>query len=327
MAASSVVPEASNRRPRVADLLLGLRAKLADWAIAPGEIESLEETIGIGSTSVVYKGKLRGVPQAVAVKEITLSTIEEQYSRETDGTVIAITRELEVWPAVRHPGILKFLGFSFTPDERVMRICSQFCTGGTLFDLLHNCWDIELSNLQKRKMLLDIARAVDYLHNFQQPVMHRDLKSLNIFLLEPVVDRESEIHVKLADFGFARKPEDDLTNGAGTPHWMAPEVAQGTVYHLKVDVFSFAVIMYEVVCRHMAFETLTPEQAKHEIAQGHRPTLEGACGTDTFVPENTPNELRALIARCWSQNALDRPSMDDVVQELERLEWPEDGGG
>lgn len=284
----------------------------------------MEETIGIGSTSVVYKGRLRGVPQPVAVKEVTLSTIEEQYSTQDDGIILAITRELEVWPEVDHPGILKFLGFCFSPDQSTMRICSQFCTGGTLFDLLHNAWDIELSNRQRRDIMLDIAQAVDYLHNFWQPVMHRDLKSLNVLLLDPAEDKQSKIKVKLADFGFARKPADDLTCGAGTPHWMAPEVAQGTTYHLKVDVFSFAVIMYEVICRHMAFEMLTPEQVQREIAQGHRPPLEGVFDTDTFVPESTPRELRDLVARCWSQNALDRPPMESVVQELQRLEWPED---
>lgn len=254
--------------------------------------------------------------------------LEDRYSRQDEGTILAITRELEVWPEINHPSILKFVGFCFKADGSALRICSQYCRGGTLFDLLHNCWDIELSNQQRQKMLLDIAMAVEHLHNFQQPVMHRDLKSLNVFLLDPVTDEQSEVKVKLADFGFARiRNEDvtDFTSGAGTPHWMAPEVAQGTVYHLKVDVFSFAMIMYEVVCRHMAYETLEPEQVKEVIAQGKRPALEGEFEVDTFVPENTPVALKALISRCWSQDALDRPTIEHVVQELASLHWPEPG--
>lgn len=317
-------------RPQVIDVLLALRQKLADWEIGPDEIFGIQEDcIGFGSTSVVYLGYLRGVPEPVAVKEVVLSQLEEQYGCQDEGIILAITRELEVWPEINHPSILKFLGFCFSPDRTTLRIVSQHCRGGTLFDLLHNCWHIRLSNAQKKRILLDCARAVDYLHNIQKPVMHRDLKSLNVFVLEPVVDERSDVRVKLADFGFARiRPErsgwTDLTSGVGTPHWMAPEVAQGLGYHLKADVFSFAVIMYEVVCRHMAFETLDAQQVQQTIAQGHRPPLDGREGVDTHVPNGTPRELRALISRCWSQGPLDRPSMGVVVEELQRIEWPED---
>lgn len=312
-----------------------LRQRLADWELEPDELTREDTSIGFGSTSVVYLGHLQGVPGHVAVKECALSAVEEHYGGQDDATIVAVLRELEVWPEVDHPNILKFLGFSFSEDMTTLRICSQYCRGGTLFDLLHNCWHIRLSNVQKKRILLDVAGAVAYLHNIQKPVMHRDLKSLNVFLLDPVEDERSEIKVKLADFGFARiRPEragwSDLTLGAGTPHWMAPEVAQGSEYHLKADVFSFAVIMYEVVCRHMAFETLDGDEVQQMIAQGHRPALaiEGAGrGIETNVPPGTPVELQMLIARCWSQRAAERPAMDVVVRELQSIAWPEDPEG
>jgi len=316
------------RRLQIVKMLLSLRQKLADWEITPQELRLSDNSIGFGSTSIVYLGHLHGVPGEVAVKEVSFATVEEAYGEQDAGTILAITRELEVWPQVNHPNILKFLGFGFSEDATKLRICSQYCRGGTLFDLLHNCWDIELNTRQKRKILLDVAGAVDYLHNISTPVMHRDLKSLNILLLDRVVDEKSEIKVKLADFGFARiKPTtsgwSDLTSGAGTPHWMAPEVMTGSTYHLKADVFSFAVIMYEVVSRHMAFETLDAEQVQDRIAQGERPALYGETEEETYVPPTTPTVLRELIARCWSQGPLDRPSMDEVIREVKDLDWPD----
>jgi len=306
--------------------LLAIKQRLADWEIPPGELTREEEVIGFGSTSIVYLGHLQGLPEPVAVKECDLSQIEEQCASHSGNALVAFIRELEVWPDVDHPSILKFLGFCFSEDFTKLRIISQLCKGGTLFDVLHNRWDICLCNAQKKQILLDIGSAVEYLHSTKTPVMHRDLKSLNVYLLDEVVDQTSDIRVKLADFGFARvRPEwsgwCDLTSGAGTPHWMAPEVAQGTGYHLMADVFSFAVMMYEVVCRHMAFETLDPDEAREQVAKGCRPPLYGSVGADTMVPEDTPDALRSLIARCWSQNAMERPSMKAVVQELQAIPW------
>mmetsp|Transcript_21544 Transcript_21544/g.61690 ORF Transcript_21544/g.61690 Transcript_21544/m.61690 type:complete len:313 (+) Transcript_21544:125-1063(+) len=309
---------------QVITALLTIRHRLADWEIGPGELRLEDTVLGCGSTSIVYLGYLRSLP--VAVKECNFAQVEEQYGSDGQGTIIAFIRELEVWPEVDHPNILRFLGFCFSEDCTKLRIISQLCRGGTLFDLLHNRWDVELSKTQKLRMLVDIGAAVEYLHNIQMPIMHRDLKSLNVYIVDEVVDETSEVKVKLADFGFARvRPAmtgwSDLTSGAGTPHWMAPEVSQGSGYHLKADVFSFAVIMYEVVCRHMAFEMLDPEEVQQQIAQGDRPALYGTCGRDTNVPDDTPEELRQLIARCWSQSASERPSMDVAVKELRSLSW------
>merc|ERR1719152_1008182 len=96
----------------------------------------------------------------------------EQFDEDI---LIAFQREISVWPRVRHQNVVHFLGA--VTRELPLRFVSEFCEGGSLFDLLHNCWHIPLSWAQRVKMLLDVAKAMDYLHSFNPQVIHRDLKS------------------------------------------------------------------------------------------------------------------------------------------------------
>merc|ERR1719199_2338014 len=132
--------------------------------------------------------------------------------------------------------------------------------------------------------------AMQYLHSFDPPIIHRDLKSLNL-LLENAVSNEHPSRppvVKLCDFGFARIVGDRaaraamMTNAAGTFHWMAPEVYMGTTYDEKADVFSFAMIMYEAIFRKVPYEDLDPDTACNHFANGLRPTF---TPEDREVPE------------------------------------------
>jgi serine/threonine protein kinase len=286
---------------------------LSQWEMDPDELELLD-TIGYGSTSTVYKGRFRGV--ILAVKELDLNGDEFDES-----SVAAFERELEVWPAIDHPHILRFIGLiRRTPP---LKLCSEFCAGGSVFDLLHNCWHVPLSWKQRVKMLWDTSSAMEYLHAFTRPIMHRDLKSLNLLLLEAVENDSTEPSVKLADFGFARtcersgfsaigKRQDSFTKGAGTLHWMEPEVSKGTKYHEKVDVFSFAIICYEGICRHMAVEDLDADAAGAEISAGNRPT-------DEHIPDDAPPDLVAVMRDCWAQEPNKRPSFVQTSERLVRI--------
>ena len=136
-------------------------------------------------------------------------------------------------------------------------VVTEFCSGGCLFELLHNSDLFDLSWPQKGKMLMDVANAMNYLHSPEQgkpTVIHRDLKSLNILLLEPVMTLGDVPHCKVTDFGLSRITSDGsadfgtMTSAVGTCHWMAPEVLQSNHYDQKADVYSFGMIMFEVIC-------------------------------------------------------------------------------
>lgn len=284
---------------------------LSLFELDPRKLE-LISMVAQGSTAMVFRGKFRG--EVVAVKQLMLTgqAIDEKF-------ILAFTRELEVWPRVRHEHILRFIGLiSQTPP---LRLISEFCEGGSLFDLLHNQWHIKLTWSQRLRILVDTASAVEYLHSFATPILHRDLKSLNVLLAEPVEDEGTVPMVKVADFGFARTRAQnaewaELTRGAGTSHWMAPEVAAGGQYNEKSDVFSFAIVTYEVVCRHMANEDLDPAQAIREIMSGMRPSLR----SPDLVPPDTPLALLALLKQCWDQAPERRPTGTELHGQLRSIQ-------
>ena len=89
---------------------------------------------------------------------------------------------------------------------------------------------------------MDTARGINYLHQFNPPVIHRDLKSLNLLL-------DDSFRTKLADFGWTRKKYDLMTDKIGTYQWMAPEVIAGQNYTELCDIFSFGIIMWEIASR------------------------------------------------------------------------------
>merc|ERR1719343_1248315 len=148
--------------------------------------------------------------------------------------------------------------------------------------------------MQRVKMLVDTASAEEHLHSFEPPIIHRDLKSLNLMLLTPVKNEQTLPHIKLADFGFARLEERAMTQGVGTKHWMAPEVLRGTAYTTKADVFSFAMVAFEVVCRHVPFENLDAHMVARQTMAGIRPGMD----EDALPAEGcTPEMLEIIRAR------------------------------
>lgn len=269
--------------------------------IRPSELEIVRK-IGEGSTANVFLGKLRGV--VVAVKEIRV------LSDETDPVITAVQRELRVLTNVSHPNIVRFVGLVM--ETFPLRIVLEFCGGGSLFELLHNNWEVPISVKQRLKMLHDTSLAGEYLHSFSPPIIHRDLKSLNLLLLELVRDDVVVPHVKLMDFGFARLEERAMTQGVGTKHWMSPEVLKSTLYTIKADVFSFAMLGYEVACRHVPFEQLDAHSAARETMKGNRPDFDD-------VSEDVPPDLIKIIQDCWAQDPEARPSFREVRERVEDL--------
>jgi len=148
------------------------------WDINAADLE-LSSLIGDGTTSTVFLGTLRG--EIVAVKEIRMQTGQESFDK---GILQSVQRELRVFSRVNHPNILRFIGL--VAETMPLRLVLEYCAGGSLFELLHNYWDIPLTWKQRTKALLDTSTAANYLHEFEPPIVHRDLKSLNLMLLERI---------------------------------------------------------------------------------------------------------------------------------------------
>jgi serine/threonine protein kinase len=211
--------------------------------------------------------------------------------------------------------------FGIYATQRPFQIVTEFCAGGCCFELLHNCDHIDLVWGQKLKMCLDVASGMDYLHKFNPQIIHRDLKSLNLLLRRPIDFSTDVPHVKVSDFGLARikeHAEEDwgkMTIAAGTCHWMAPEVVSGHRYDERADVYSYAMILFEVLCREIPFEEVEPANVCSLVLRGARPDLEA-------VPPDCPRPLVDLMTSCWAMEAAQRPSFGQILEILGRIAPP-----
>lgn len=275
----------------------------------------LFDKVGTGCTAEVFRGSFNG--EEVAVKQIDWNKSRMGVKEQK-----AFDREVAIMPKIKHENLVRFIGV--TSKQRPFRIITEFCSGGCCFELLHNCDHIELQWEQQLKMCKDVARAMDYLHKFQPQIIHRDLKSLNLLLSKPVMSPKDVPLVKVSDFGLSRMkdqaPDADwgkMTIAAGTCHWMAPEVFTGTTYDEKVDVYSYGMILFEIVCREIPFEEEEPAAVGRLTVQGARPDLEA-------VPPDCPPPLRDLMITCWAHDPKKRPAFDSVCHVLEEVPLPPD---
>lgn len=292
-----------------------MHATMSEYELDFGRITMCEQ-VGTGITASVYRGFMDGKDE-VAIKEISWqrSSMEERQQ-------LAFDREVSIMAKVQHENLVLFYGV--VSLSRPFRIITEFCWGGCAFELLHNDEEIELEWPQQHKMCLDVARAIAYLHNFNPKIIHRDLKSLNLLLAKQIKTGTCKPLVKVSDFGLSRMQETagdewgKMTKAAGTCHWMAPEVFGGTYYDEMVDVYSYSMIMFEIICREIPFEEEEPLAVGQLILNGIRPDLDA-------VPPNCPPQMRSLMTRGWAKEPKERPPFVQIVTQLERLVpelWP-----
>ncbi|KAK1263077.1 Serine/threonine-protein kinase EDR1 [Acorus gramineus] len=193
-------------------------------------------------------------------------------------------------------------------------IVTELLSGKTLTEWLHGCKErrkerlIPLPPLEDRlKKGLEIALAMKYLHEQTPKVVHRDLKPSNIFL-------DDGMHVRVADFGHARfllNEEQALTGETGTFVYMAPEVIRFEPYNEKCDVYSFGVILNELITGQPPYieTSFGPSKIALEVGEGRlRPTLPGN--------DDQLQELINLIQQSWNGEATCRPSFSIITSSL-----------
>jgi len=277
-----------------------------------------EKLIGSGATAQVWRGTLRGTD--VAVKQLSDGFIlpdgsEDETARDN------FTREMEVMLKIRHPNLVLFMGA--TTASRPLCVITEFCRGGNLFELLHQHRHIVLSWPQRLKIAMDIAKAMMFLHTHKPPIIHRDLKSLNVLLADPLRSPYDTPQAKVSDFGMSTLKrlqgggERRMTGWAGTVSWMAPEVLAGMPhYDEKVDVYSFGVCLYELATRTPPFqeyEHLNPVSVGMMICNnGVRPNL-------GLIPPDMPPQLDFLMKSCWQHQPQLRPDFGQIIAILKRL--------
>uniref|UniRef100_A0A4W5JLJ3 Guanylate cyclase n=1 Tax=Hucho hucho TaxID=62062 RepID=A0A4W5JLJ3_9TELE len=210
----------------------------------------------------------------------------------------------ELMKDMRHENINLFLGFFH--DCGVFAIVTEFCTRGSMEDLLLN-EDVKLDWMFKSSLLLDLIKGMKYLHH--RNLYHGRLKSRNCvvdgrFVLK-ISDYGYNEVLEAAKFPYTEPPAEDLL-------WTAPEILRGPspgLYgSLHGDVYSFAIIMQEVVMRGPPFYML--EQSAAELIQKIRkpPPL---C-RPVVSPDYAPMECIQLMKQCWNEEPDRRPCFDEI---------------
>ncbi|GAB4844962.1 hypothetical protein Ancab_038356 [Ancistrocladus abbreviatus] len=251
----------------------------ARWLIDPKHL-FVGPKIGEGAHAKVHEGKYKS--QNVAVKIVLRGETPEQIARRE----ARFAREVAM--------LSKFIGAC---KEPVMVIVTELLLGGTLRKYLINMRPRCLDTRVAIGFAVDIARAMECLHS--HGIIHRDLKL-----------------VKLADFGLAREESltEMMTAETGTYRWMAPELystvtlRQGEKKHYnnKVDAYSFAIVLWELVHNKLPFEGMSNLQAAYAAAfKNVRPSA-----------ENLPKDLALILTSCWAEDPNSRPSFHQIIHML-----------
>ncbi|KAJ3690817.1 hypothetical protein LUZ61_019981 [Rhynchospora tenuis] len=247
--------------------------------------------VASGSYGDLYRGTY--CSQDVAIKVLKPERINMDMQRE-------FAQEVYIMRKVRHKNVVQFIGACTKPPS--LCIVTEFMAGGSVYDYLHKQRGVFKPPALLR-VAIDVSKGMNYLH--QNNIIHRDLKTANLLM------DENEV-VKVADFGVARVKAQSgvMTAETGTYRWMAPEVIEHKPYDHKADVFSFGVMLWELLTGKIPYEYLTPLQAAVGVVQkGLRPT----------IPKNANPKLAELIERCWQQDPTKRPDFAEILEILQHL--------
>ncbi|KAF2917700.1 serine/threonine-protein kinase STY8 isoform X1 [Oryza sativa Japonica Group] len=282
---NSTNSSASTNQQKIAELQQQVGDSEIDWNLL-----TTGEKIATGSSADLYRGTYNGLDVAVKILR------DSHFNNPSE---VEFLQEILILRSVNHENVLQFYGACTRPQKYC--IVTEYMPGGNLYDFLHKQNNV-LDLLTILRIAISISKGMNYLH--QNNIIHRDLKTANLLMGYHQV-------VKIADFGVARQgnQEGQMTAETGTYRWMAPEIINHKPYDNKADVFSFAIVLWELVTLKVPYDNMTPLQAALGVRQGFR--LE--------IPSSVNPRLSKLIQRCWDEDPDVRPVFAEIVIELEDI--------
>lgn len=275
--------------------------------IIAGRYELLHE-LGRGGMGLVYSARHIAINKIVAVKVLRSGLAQNAEA------ITRFQREARAAASIGNPHIVEVFDFGYT-DEGDAYIAMEMLEG---MDLRRAIRDAKILEIPRAiELSKQIAKALSAAHG--RGIVHRDLKSENVFL----VDRDGREHVKLLDFGISKVTEYDDAQGPltsdgvlmGTPHYMAPELVHGaTIADARADVYSLGCVLYEMVTGTLPFTGKTPM----EVAFKH---VHESVTPPSQLNAKVPFALEAVILRTLQKNPDDRfASAEAFIEALRKLE-------
>jgi serine/threonine protein kinase len=247
--------------------------------------------VGFGQVHLgVWNGKY------VAIKKFI--TKEKQSPKYSLNKFI---KEINIISNLRHPNIVLYMGASINKNEYYM--ISEYIPKGSLFDYLH-VQKNKFNDYEMINIAYEVAIALKYLHS--RKITHCDLKSSNILL-------DENMKIKVSDFGLSRLKyisSSENKGRIGTPHWMPPEIMKGKKYLEASDVYSYGMILWELVTCEIPYYRMTPNQIIGIVAD---------CGKIVELPSSGHVALRTLIKHCLVYQPERRPTFDYIIKYLDKV--------
>ena len=266
---------------RVTRLQQQIQEAESSWVVNRGEISMTEVVLGKGGWGEVKVAHFRGLKVAAkCLHEVIISPYN----------ISAFAREMNIASKIRHPNLLQFIGATTEGNPIILTelmptsLRKELETGGLAYPAV-----LSIS--------LDVAFALNYLHLFKpHPILHRDVSSANV-LLQPMGGYGNACRAKLSDYGSANLQPLSRTNNPGNPVYSAPESFNPREHSPAMDVFSYGVLLIEmVVCQF-------PEKEKRK----------------DHIDAINRQSMKNLIERCLIENYRQRPTMSDIIKEINEI--------
>ncbi|MEE6492789.1 hypothetical protein FKM82_016633 [Ascaphus truei] len=263
---------------------------------------TLEEIIGIGGFGKVYRAIWSG-------EEVAVKAARHDPDEDISQTIENVRQEAKLFAMLEHPNIMALRGVCL--KEPNLCLIMEFARGGSLNrvlagkkippDILVN-WAVQ------------IARGMNYLHDEAiVPVIHRDLKSSNILILEMVENSDlSNKILKITDFGLAREwHRTTKMSAAGTYAWMAPEVIRSSMFSKGSDVWSYGVLLWELLTGEVPFRGIDGLAVAYGVAMNK---------LSLPIPSTCPEPFARLMEDCWNPDPHCRPPFTNILFQLTTIE-------
>ena len=260
-----------------------------------------EKRIGQGGFADVYHGRWLSHDHEVAIKVIRIQYLDERVKGD-------FTKEISMMYKIRYDHILNIYGACIEPGKHALVV--EYMSLGSLFDVLKDK-KLQLAWPDRCSIAIQMTRGINYLHQLPQPIIHRDIKSLNILMTK----WDKGFLVKVADFGLAkirRETSRQSSHGSpvGTLPWKAPELLDMGRHTEASDVYALGVVFWELATEREPYEEADDAMISAFVLRGAR----------LPIPKNIPSSFTDLISRAWMHEPEKRPTCQELLSLMREVQ-------